>query len=253
MHHNAAIGALDRSDDRLAVHWLQGAEVDDLDVDTFAGKNRRSFERLAGHPSIGHDGGIGARTGDVCNTQRHFEQILWAGALGAEQGLGLGVDHRVVIANGGHQETLGIVGVRRHDDLETRHVGQHRLEALAVLSSSRQTCASIGGDGQRQACLATEHVLELGCLVRDLVHGNHDEVHKHEVDDGPQASNSSADTKTDDCLFADRCIDGTQLAVLLLEATEAAEHTTASANIFASAKDVGVFGHDLMERLVDCA
>ena len=130
-------------------------------------------------------------------------------------------------------------------------MAQQSFKRLTVLGSCRQSAATSSGDGHRQRCVSTEHVLQLGGLVDDLVKGHADEVHEHQVNDGAQASNGCANTKTNNGLFADGRVNNTLLTKLCLQTSEGSEDSTKCTDVFARAEYVGVGFHHLRYGFIE--
>ncbi|CAB4989186.1 unannotated protein [freshwater metagenome] len=125
------------------------------------------------------------------------------------------------------------------------------LEALAVLGSGRHASAAGGRDGQGDGDRAPEHVLHLGRLVEDLVHGDADEIHEHQVAHRSKAPGSSTDAEADDRLLGDRGVLDPLVAIGGEEAIEHVEDAAVAGDILADEEDVGVLGHDLVHALVE--
>ena len=60
-------------------------------------------------------------------------------------------DHRIVVADGGDQAALGVVGVGRRHHLEAGHVHEHRMQALRVLRALPPGLADHAAHDQRHA------------------------------------------------------------------------------------------------------
>ena len=70
---------------------------------------------------------------EIGHTDRHQVVLVRHLALGVVEHLALEEAHRVVVANRALQQSLRIVWRTGRNDLETRHVGEPRLEGLRVL------------------------------------------------------------------------------------------------------------------------
>ena len=96
----------------------------------------------------------------------------------------LEVEHRVVVADRGFQQPLGIVHGGGHHDLDPRGVDEPALEAAASAAPPPRVPApswprtTMGiRDPARRTCSSA------GSLVHDLVHGHQGEIHVHDLDD----------------------------------------------------------------------
>ena len=81
----------------------------------------------------------------------------------------LAEDHRVVVADRLDEQSLGVVGVGRTDDLEARNMGEDRRQHLRMLRGGAKAGAHHGANDDRRLGLAAEHVAELGRLIENLV------------------------------------------------------------------------------------
>ena len=95
---------------------------------------------------------------------------------------------------------------------------EHDLDALRVLRGELRARAGGRADHERDADLAAEHLAHLGGVVHDHVHGDEDEVDRHDLDDGPQAEHRRADAGADEALLRDRRLAHAPGAVLRVQA-----------------------------------
>ena len=126
-------------------------------------------------------------------------------------------------------------------------MAQNGLEALTVLSRGRQPCSGTRGDRERQRGLAAEHVLQLRCLVHDLIHGNEDEVHEHQVHNGPQSADCCPSAEAHDGLLANRRVHYPHIAEALVQPAERTEHSPGSADVLTGHEHIRVGLHHLCE------
>ena len=108
------------------------------------------------HDSGRHHGEVLAAAAYGALSQRHPHGVLGHGPGGAVEQLVLEHDDRVGVVDRGEQQALGIGRRGRHDDLESRHVGEPCLQALRVLgggTGARATGArsTIGTTWRRRA------------------------------------------------------------------------------------------------------
>ena len=140
-------GVLDALEDRVHVERRRRARVDDLARDALAGE---LVGRLLGelhHAPERDDRHVVALAHDVGLAERDRVRLLGHVALERVEHLVLEEDHRVVVADRLDQQALGVVGVRRHDDLQPRDVGEDRVQRLRVLrrradARRRTSCGS---------------------------------------------------------------------------------------------------------------
>src|SRR5262249_54874383 len=87
-----------------------------------------------------------------------------------------------------------------------------------VLGGQLAAAAARRADDQWTAGLATEHVVDLGGVVDDLVHRQQAEVDRHDLHDRPRAGHRRADRRADEALLGDRRVAHALLAELLQQA-----------------------------------
>ena len=170
-------------------------------------------------------------------------------------------DHRIVVADRLDQETLGLIGVGRQHHLQPRDVGEHRVEALAVLRGGAEAGAVHGADHQRGHRLAAEHVAELGRLVEDLVEADPHEVDEHQFDDraepGGRGARRGADERDLGEMRVEHAVGSELRAEALGDAHRAApgvlvaRGTGAARDVLAHHDDARVALHLLAHRFVD--
>ena len=179
---------------------------------------------------------------------------LLAEGLGAEH-LVFQHHHWVVVADGAFHEALGVVGGGGHEDLEAGDVDEEGVGALGVLGCGGAAGTDGGAEDDGEGRLAAEHVVNLGHLVDDLVHGGEGEGHHAGADDGAEACAGSADGGSHvgglgdgadaDALLAEFGDQGGQGA----ESAAEVEHLGVAAHLFAEGFDgglgVGQFRHDV--------
>ena len=134
---HAAVGFLDRLDDRFCVHWAQRAQVDDLGVNAVFGEFVGGFECVFHADAEGHDCDVIPCTGDFGFADWDCEVVhFWNVARCAVKDFVFQNDHRVWIADRGFHQTLIIGGGVRHHDLETRNLRIPRGVVLGVLRAN---------------------------------------------------------------------------------------------------------------------
>ncbi|MOA40297.1 hypothetical protein D3C78_1621580 [compost metagenome] len=91
-------------------------------------------------------------------------------------------DNRIIVTDSLQQKSFGIVGVGRHDYLESWNRTEQTVNDLRMLRGSTTPCANGHANDQR-GFGASEHVAELGRLIEDLVEADADKVAKHDLGD----------------------------------------------------------------------
>ncbi len=157
-------------------------------------------------------------------------------------------DHRAVVADGGDEQALGVVGVGGHDHLQAGHVAEPGLEAARVLGRAAAVDARVGGHDDGQRGLAAEHVLHLRHLVDDLVHGHAHEVHDHDLDDGSQAHRRGPDPQAGKRQLRYRRVHHAPIAVLGVKTRVRAERP-AHADVLSGDEHPVVPRHFLVDGL----
>src|SRR6266478_9817849 len=131
LHDGAAAGLAHAARDGLDVQRPERAQVDELRVELRGLLHR--LQRLVEHGAPGHHGHAPAFAGDLrladgdgVLTFRNFPFRRPVDALRLHE------DDRIVLADGGDQETLRVEGIGRADDLKARRVDEERLRRLRV-------------------------------------------------------------------------------------------------------------------------
>ena len=158
------------------------------------------------------------------------ERVLAVGHLPADavQRLVLDEYDRVLVADRGLQQALGVGGCRGHGDEQAGDVQEHRLQAVRVGRAELVAGALGHADHQRHGHLAAEHVADVGGVVDDLVEREQREVDRHQLDHRAQTGHRRADAHAHDRVLGDRRVADAALAELLEQALGdfecAAEH-----------------------------
>ena len=82
---------------------------------------------------------------------------------------------RVIGADGSFQQSLGICRRPRRDNLQAGEMGKDRIRRLGMGGAQLAPAAAHSADHQRQDKLPTKHIMQLGCLVNDMIHGRESE------------------------------------------------------------------------------
>ena len=240
----------DRGEDRVEVERAQRARVDDLGLDAVLLAQR--LRRARGgqrHARDADDRHVGALAADRGLAEAHGE-VLVVGHLAAlaVEVLVLDEDDRVVVADRGLQQPLGVGRGRRHGDEQAGHVEVERLPGVRVRRAELVAGALRHAHHQRHLDLAAEHVADRRRVVDDLVHRQQREVDRHELDDGAQAGHRRADAHADDRVLGDRRVAHALLAELLEQAGGDLEGAVEDADVLAHEHDVRVALHLLAQR-----
>ena len=160
---------------------------------------------------------------------------------------------RVVVAHRALEQALGVVGRRRRDDLQARHVAEERLQALRVLRAARGRT-----DGRahhhRHLRHAARHVGHLGCVVDELIHRQEQEVGVLHVGDGAQAGQCRADRDARQPQLGDRGVEDPLVAEFIRQAqghSERPAEAAGDADVLADAEDEWVAPHFFTDALAD--
>src|SRR5579859_7267529 len=118
----------------------------------------------------------------------------------------------------------------------------------------RQLVAGAVGraDHQRTADLAAEHRADLRGVVDHLIHGDQQEVDRHDLDDRALAEHRRADAGTDEALFGDRRVADAVGAELLEQAGGHLVGAVEYADLLAHYEHASVAVHLLAHRQAQC-
>mmetsp|Transcript_1363 Transcript_1363/g.3497 ORF Transcript_1363/g.3497 Transcript_1363/m.3497 type:complete len:405 (-) Transcript_1363:77-1291(-) len=217
-----AVRFLGRVDDGLAVEGPEGAEVEHFAGDALGGEDVGGLHAEADHLGEGHEGDVRALALDLGLAD--VEDVVLALGLVAErkgdavEEFVLEEDDGVRVADGGLEETLGVLGVPGRDDLEARALREPRRVALRVLGRGPGGRAVGSSEDHGHGHVAVGHVGLLGRRVDDLVDGLHGEVERHELADGSEVLVGGTDRDAREPHLRDGRVEDALLAVLLEEA-----------------------------------
>ncbi len=236
--------------DEHEIERAQRARVDDLAGDVVL--LLEQVGRLLGgqrHPRDADERDVLALAHDPrpAEVEREVLVLGHVAAL-AVQVLVLDEDHRVVVADGRLEQTLGVCGVRRHGDQQAGHVEVECLEAVRVRRAELVAGALGHTDDQRHADLAAEHVVDVGGRVDDLVEREQGEVDRHQLDHRAQADHGRAHAHADDGVLGDRRVAHAPLAELLEQPGRHLEGAVEDADVLAHEEDGLVALHLLAQR-----
>ncbi|MNP37665.1 hypothetical protein D3C76_1311240 [compost metagenome] len=189
-------GLAHRSDDVLAVQRHQAAQVHHFGADTLLLQLLGGAQRVMHAGAQADDAHITAFADRLRLANLHGIRVLRHSHRGAFlrtqpahalQGLVKQVDHRVVVANSGGHQALGVVRVARHHHLHARQMGEGAVEALGVLPGVGVPGTGGGHQHHGHTDLAAGEVGVLRHQVVDGVHAHAEEVDEHQLDDRPHA------------------------------------------------------------------
>mmetsp|Transcript_14404 Transcript_14404/g.51208 ORF Transcript_14404/g.51208 Transcript_14404/m.51208 type:complete len:421 (+) Transcript_14404:49-1311(+) len=217
-----AVRLLDRADDGVAVDGPQRAEVDHLGADAHCFELLRRLEAHADHLGKGDKGDVGTLALDLglADGQHKvvFLRLVREREGDAVEELVFEEDDGVGVADGGLEQALCVLGVPRRHDLEARHLGKPRCEALRVLGADARRGAVGAAEDDGAAEVAVGHVRLLRGRVDDLVHGLHGEVERHELAHGPQVLVRRPRRDAGEARLGDGRVEDAPVAVLLKQA-----------------------------------
>src|SRR6267142_1566550 len=117
---------------------------------------------------------------------RHSRLVGFAVEWPVVDTLGLEEHNRVVIFDRADQQSLGIIGIGRHHNLDPADVRKDRLRALRVSLPAPDATATGRTNSDRRRKLTCRPVPQSGKLADDLVESRVDVVSELDLRDGPQ-------------------------------------------------------------------
>ena len=157
------------------------------------------------------------------------------------------VKDRVVVADRGGHQPLGIICGGRDDDLEPGHVGEGGIERLRVLAGVGIATADGSGDDQRHAKRAAREIDVLGRHVVNRVHADSEEVDKHQLCDRPHAGHGGAHRRAQEPGLGDRRIDNALGPELVVEPGRRAKDAAIDTDVLPHHEDIGIGAHFLRD------
>src|SRR5579863_1540732 len=160
------------------------------------------------------------------------------------------VKHRIIIPNGGFEQSFGIVSGRWHNHLDARYVEEPRLRAERMKWAAFGAAAGGAANDQRRWYAAAP--VKLARHVDNLVKTAGNEVDKLHLGDGAHTHDGRANRGTNDGSFRHRRINHTLRPELFQQAHVDFERASISANIFAEQENgliaAHLFAHGLANR-----
>ena len=161
--------------------------------------------------------------------------------------------HGIVVADRRPEEALRVVGRRRDDDLQARHVREERLDRLRVVEGAVHAAAVRRPHDHRHAEAVVRAVAHPRGLGHELVEGRVDEVGELDLGDRPEAVDGRADRGADDHRLGERRVDDPVVAELAPEPVGRQEDAALLADVLAQDDDRLVpphlLGHAVADRL----
>mmetsp|Transcript_20597 Transcript_20597/g.39095 ORF Transcript_20597/g.39095 Transcript_20597/m.39095 type:complete len:272 (+) Transcript_20597:99-914(+) len=187
---NDTSGLFRRFNNRLAIQWTQGKQVDDFNGNTLGFHHGGGFQTQADRLGKGDKRHVGTGLFNLGLAKRN-DKVRRLRFVAHGEGYTV---HEFVfqhhdgvrITNGSLDESLGVFGRIGRNDLETRDTGIPSAKALRVLGSGtgRKTVGSTKDNGTGQ--ITARHVELFGSAVDDLINGLHGKVNGHEFDNRSQ-------------------------------------------------------------------
>ena len=160
------------------------------------------------------------------------------------------VEHRIVVAHGGFQQALGIVGCRGNDDFDAWRMKEPRLGARRMKWPALG--ASTGGTTDHYWHRHPHAPVHLVGHVDDLVKATGDEVDELHLRNRTHAHQGCPDGGTDDGGLGHGCIDDAIRSELFQEARADFECSPVGSHVFTEQEDGLVAAHLLTYCLANC-
>ena len=157
--------------------------------------------------------------------------------------------HGIVVADGGLDQALGVVGRGRANDFQAGSVDEPHLGILRVEGAAVDVSAAGAAQNERRG--RAPEVVRLRDHVGDLVEGAADEVHELEFGDWTHAGERRAEGRADDGGLGDGRVDDALGAEAVDESVGDFEGAAVNADVFAEAEDGGVAVHFFPDSLAD--
>ena len=186
MQDDDAIRFCDGVEDRFLIERQDGAEVDHFNGNAVLRQFRRGIVGDVNHRAPRDDGEILAAAADVGLADRDDvvvgRQLFLDAAI---QEFVLDKEHRIVITNGGLQQSLGVVRGTGRDDLQSRPIHEHGLGIQRMKRSAMRAAARRSAHDDRTR--APDAIPRGGGEVDEHVVRARDEVDELHLGDGPHS------------------------------------------------------------------
>ena len=223
----------------------------DLDARTLGFEAGRGGAALPHRAAPRDERDVGAGALDDGPSQRKPSSVVLDRPLGeAVEPCRFEKDHRVGIADGRQQQSVGPLRRRGGHALESRHVGEKRLDALRVVLGGMDAAAGGGAQHQGTGHAAPGTGAKPGGVIRELVQGRIDEPRELDLAHRLEALRRHADRRAADEQLRQRGVANAAFAEPLEEALGGAEHASVHPDVLAEHEHVVVLLHGPDQRHV---
>src|SRR2546427_1378573 len=245
-----AVRFLDRFENRRLVQRAEGPQIEYFRRNVLLGELIRRFLRHGECLGVADERHIAARTLDFRLADR--DDVLPVGyvTLQVIEHLAFEHDDRVVVADRGLQDSLGVGGRGGGDDLESGDVRKPALPCLRVLRGQLQRRPVRPAEDDGDPNLPTRHVQHLGRGIDDLIERQQGKVPGHKLDHRSESTHSGAHANPRESELGDGRIDHALGTELLQQSAAHLVRALIDADFLTHQKHVGVALHLLAERLV---
>src|SRR5580704_15223247 len=244
------VGLLHGLGDGFAIEWRDSAQVEDFEIDPFLLYNLGSLQSGVNHGCVSNDAEVAAFADDVgfadgddvvIRRDFAFDAAVEIFVLEEEAG--------IVVADGGFDQTFGVVGRGGTDYFESGIVDEPHFRILRVEGAAVDVSAARSAQDQRGGC--SPEVMGFCDHVADLVKGTADEVHELEFRHGAHAGEGGSEGRAYDGGFGDGGVDDALGAEAVDETVGDFEGAAVNADVFAEAEDRRVAVHFFPDSLAD--
>ena len=250
LHDHQPPGLAHRGEDRGAVQRLEAHQIHHFQADAAGSKGLAQRQADRHHGRIGHHCHLVAR--------RHHGLIQPQDELAGRHRTPLGVqplvldeDHGIGVANRALQQPLGLGGVRGGYHLDARHPDEQVAQHLRMARTIAALGPARGAHHQGDVHLPIVHIVQFAGGIEDLVQGQGDEVHEHDLHHRAQAHHRRAHGHADEAVLGDRRFLDADRAVLFEELAGHPEGPAVEPDVLADQDHVRIAGKLLVEGLVD--
>ena len=244
------MGFLDGIEDDVLVERHQTAGVHHFGADALSSQGFCGLKGGVNHERGGHNGYVRAFAFDFALAKLYGSRLIANFAFNAVQNLVFEKDHGVVVADGADEQALGVCRGGGDAYLDAGNVHEPCFKALGVLGRSAHASALGHAQHHGHLGLAAEHVVHLGGLVKELVKGDADEVHKHQFGHGAQTGCGSAGGSAHNGAFRNGGVAHAAFAKLVKKALSHAKAAAKLAHVFTDDEHVFVPLHLLTHGIV---
>lgn len=208
----------------------------------------QTFEHAA---AVADERDVGSGPLDIGLAERNGEaRICWYGALLTLQADRFDEQARIWIEDCRCQQTLTVARGRRDDDLHAGYVHEPGFQGLRMRCAGGQPAVHLGAHGDRRRRSPRRHEPQFGGVVDQLVRGDADEVHDHDLGDRQQSVDRGADRRADDGRLRYRGVEDAVVSVLRRESGRRAPKPRIG-DVLAEQEHPVVGRHRLVQREVE--